>query len=79
MHVRLTTQVGGAKLRTPVVVGTTEALPAVGEQFFLVGDALDPEYTFRLVNTSPVTYVGTDGLFTTESGSCYRCEVLPDG
>lgn len=65
-------------MRTDVIEGNTEDLPAEGTCFGMTAAPLDPEGSMRLMWTSPVTYVGTDGLFTTESGSCYRCEVLPD-
>lgn len=45
-------------LRTNIVSGITNALPCPGESFAMLGRAIDPKGIFRMVTTSPVTYVG---------------------
>lgn len=76
MQVRFTSiKVDHDRVRDPVITGVTSRLPTVGTPFFMLAEARDTAEGVRYISTSPVT--GLDGeLFTTESGSVYRVEVL---
>ncbi len=75
MHipVKLTRVIGGGNLRTDEVVGETQALPKVGECFYMTGEGLTGGV--RCIQSSEVIQV-LDDLFATETGSVYHLELL---
>jgi hypothetical protein len=71
-----------AHLRTAHVRGEVNELPVVGRPLWLSAPPLDPAYDSRLVMTTPIQSVESNGplyLFTTISGSRYRLMLVADG
>lgn len=80
MKVRLTRVTGGSGLRTDTVEGHADRPPRVGHRFVMYAQSLDVHDDdlayLRTVDTSPVANIGSNGLFTTETGSVYRLEII---
>lgn len=67
--------------RTEDIVGDFDTDPREGRGFHIFGKPIDPNATVRVWSTSRVATVEkTDAgfKFTTESGSTYQLEVLPE-
>jgi hypothetical protein len=76
MRCRLTRVQNGAGLRTDQVEGDCQFPPTPGTMFAMLSEPLDQDMDVRLVRTSPVVSLGDNGMFTTETGSHYKFEVL---
>jgi hypothetical protein len=83
MKVKLTKMAGGSALRTPIVDGTCEDLPAEGKSFVMLAAPLE-RGDARAVYTSPVVKIerpeceGEEYVITTHSGSKYHIEVIKE-
>lgn len=67
-------------LRTDKVEGVTLELPKKGEYFSIVGEALTPGATARVVTTTEIQNVevmGDEYMFTTEN-STYKLKVIKE-
>lgn len=67
--------------RTEGIVGVFEENPEEGSGFHIFGQPIDPNATVRVWSTSAVAAVektDTGFKFTTESGSTYQLDVLPE-
>jgi ABC-type polysaccharide/polyol phosphate transport system ATPase subunit len=67
--------------RTDTVLGDFDFDPEEGHSFGIIGEPIDPGASFRLFTTSRVKKVektDTGFKFTTETGSVYQLDVLPE-
>jgi hypothetical protein len=67
--------------RTEGIVGSFDSIPTEGRGFHILGAPIDPNAHVRLWSTSRVQTVektDTGFKFTTESGSSYQLDVLPE-
>lgn len=67
--------------RTDGITGVFDHEPEVGYGFGIMGPPIDPNASIRLWSTSRVQTVeklDTGFKFTTESGSTYQLDVLPE-